>query len=55
MADLKAIAEELGLESPRTFIASGNLLFASDEPEATLQARCSRSALKEHMGKPTCA
>ena len=29
MADLKAIAEELGLDRPRTFIASGNLLFAS--------------------------
>ena len=30
MSDLKAIGEELGLESPRTFIASGNLLFNSE-------------------------
>ena len=31
MTDLKAIADELGLESARTFIASGNLLFISGE------------------------
>src|SRR5206468_12178389 len=37
MAELKSIAGELGLKSPRTFIASGNLLFTSDEPEAKLQ------------------
>lgn len=50
MADLRAIAEELGLASVRTFIASGNLLFTSDMPEKRL-----RLALEErvaaHMGK----
>ena len=50
MADLRAIAEELGLASVRTFIASGNLLFTSDMPEERL-----RLALEErvaaHMGK----
>ena len=50
MADLKAIAEELGLDRPRTFIASGNLLFASDEPEDKLR-RMLEERLQAHMGK----
>ncbi|MEO6360420.1 MAG: DUF1697 domain-containing protein [Sphingomicrobium sp.] len=37
MKDLKAIGEELGLASPRTFIASGNLLFASRATVAELR------------------
>lgn len=48
MTDLQAIARELGLQMARTYIASGNLLFASDLPEdrvkAILEAR-----LAEHM------
>ncbi|HEU5482281.1 MAG TPA: DUF1697 domain-containing protein, partial [Sphingomicrobium sp.] len=51
MADLKAIAEKLGLESPRTFIASGNLLFASDKTERQLKFDL-ESAIEQHMGKP---
>jgi len=50
MADLRSIAEELGLESARTFIASGNLLFLSDEPEEKLR-RMLEKRLQEHMGK----
>jgi len=50
MADLKSVAEELGLESPRTFIASGNLLFVSKKGEATVK-RDLEAALSEHMGK----
>ena len=50
MADLKAIAEELGLDRPRTFIASGNLLFASNEPEEKLR-RMLEERLQAHMGK----
>jgi uncharacterized protein (DUF1697 family) len=50
MAHLKAIAEELGLDRPRTFIASGNLLFASDEPEEKLR-RMLQEGLQAHMGK----
>jgi uncharacterized protein (DUF1697 family) len=50
MANLKAIAEELGLDRPRTFIASGNLLFASDEPEEKLR-RMLQEGLQAHMGK----
>lgn len=48
MDDLKSIAAELGLGSPRTFIASGNLLFTSstleDELRRTLEQR-----LEAHM------
>ena len=50
MADLKRIAEELKLESPRTFIASGNLLFASDKSESAVKAALAKS-LTIHMGK----
>ena len=50
MADLKAIADELGLGSARTFIASGNLLFVSKEPEDKLR-RMLEKRVQEHMGK----
>ena len=49
MADLKAIAGELGLESVRTYIASGNLLFLSGRREAELR-RALEKALQAHMG-----
>jgi len=51
MAELKRIAEELGLASPRTFIASGNLLFTSDRGESEVR-RMLEKALADHMGKP---
>ena len=38
MADLRALFEGLGLERARTHIQSGNVLFASDQPEAALIA-----------------
>jgi uncharacterized protein (DUF1697 family) len=50
MADLKDIAEKLGLRSVRTYIASGNLLFVSDEPEEELR-RMLEKELQSHMGK----
>ena len=50
MADLKAIAEDLGLESVRTYIASGNLLVLSDEPEEKLRRKLEKD-LQQHMGK----
>lgn len=50
MADLKAIADKLGLESARTYIASGNLLFLSDRAEEELR-RALEKALRAHMGK----
>jgi uncharacterized protein (DUF1697 family) len=50
MAELKRIAEELGFESPRTFIASGNLLFTSAKGEAEVKAAL-EAAVESHMGK----
>ncbi len=50
MADLKEIAVKLGLESVRTFIASGNLLFTSDLPEEELRRMLERE-LQKHMSK----
>ena len=48
MEDLRKIANELGLASPRTYIASGNLLFRSDEAEAALKRKL-ESAIADHM------
>jgi uncharacterized protein (DUF1697 family) len=51
MSDLKAIAEQLGLDQARTYIASGNLLFASRKAEGRVKAEL-EAALAKHMGKP---
>jgi uncharacterized protein (DUF1697 family) len=48
MDDLKTIAAKLGLASPRTFIASGNLLFTSPIAENELRRRLEQR-LEEHM------
>ena len=50
MDDLRAIAAELGLGSPRTLIASGNLLFTSPIPEEELRRKLEQRLL-EHMGR----
>jgi len=50
MADLTAIAEELGLANVRTYIASGNLLFVSDKPEEELR-RMLEERLRTHMAR----
>ena len=50
MADLKAIADDLRLENARTYIASGNLVFASDKPEEKLRLMLEKD-LRKHMGK----
>jgi uncharacterized protein (DUF1697 family) len=49
MSELKRIGEELALGSPRTFIASGNLLFTSDKSEHELREMLERR-IGEHMG-----
>lgn len=51
MAELRDIAAELGLENPRTYIASGNLLFETDLSEAKAK-RLLETRLAEHSGKP---
>ena len=48
MEELKAIGAELGFGTPRTFIASGNLLFTSSESEDKVQAILEKR-LGEHM------
>ncbi len=50
MADLKDVARKLGLKDARTFIASGNLLFTSDEREEKLRQLLERQ-LQTHMSK----
>ena len=50
MADLKAIADELKLKDARTYIASGNLVFASGKPEEKLRGML-EDRIQEHMGK----
>ena len=51
MEDLRRIADDLGLESARTYIASGNLLFRSGRPETSLKSGL-EAALAKHMGAP---
>ena len=51
MAELRAIAEGLGWQQVRTYIASGNLLFASEHDAAHCQAQLEQ-ALLDHAGKP---
>jgi uncharacterized protein (DUF1697 family) len=50
MTDLKEIAKKLGLENVRTYIASGNLLFASGETDEKLR-RLLEQELQSHMSK----
>ena len=50
MADLKAIADELKLKGARTYIASGNLVFASDKPEEKLREMLEKR-IQKHMNK----
>jgi len=51
MEDLRAMCAGLGYRNPRTYIASGNVVFESDRDEATVQAELER-ALEAYAGKP---
>lgn len=51
MEELKAIGEACGFDSVRTFIASGNLLFASGEKEANAE-RMIAERLERQFGRP---
>jgi uncharacterized protein (DUF1697 family) len=51
MADLRALAAELGLGNPRTLIASGNLIFESDSEPASLEALI-EEGIKQRFGFP---
>jgi uncharacterized protein (DUF1697 family) len=50
--DLKAMGEAAGFDNCRTFINSGNLLFASDLAESSVQKRL-EDKLGKYFGKPT--
>jgi uncharacterized protein (DUF1697 family) len=51
MSDLKDICEELGFESVRTFIASGNVVFTSRKSEAAIKTALEKR-LEAYAGKP---
>src|SRR5262249_48910221 len=51
MSDLKAICEELGFTSVRTYIASGNVVFASRKSEPAIKAALEKR-LHAYAGKP---
>lgn len=51
MAELRAMAGRIGLGDPRTYIASGNLVFTSDRSEADVQ-RALEAELEAYAGKP---
>src|ERR1700751_5873942 len=50
MSELKAMCEELGFPAVRTFIASGNVVFASRKSEAAIKAALEKR-LAAHAGK----
>ncbi len=49
MAELRAVASELGWEQPETYIQSGNLVFSTEEPHRDLSARLA-AAIGARMG-----
>ena len=51
MTDLRAIAEEAGLEDARTYIQSGNLVFRSDRGPEAIKAAL-EDGLRIYAGKP---
>lgn len=50
MSELKAMCERLGFEAVRTYIASGNVVFASGRSEAQVKAAL-EAALADYAGK----
>ncbi|MFC5430623.1 DUF1697 domain-containing protein [Paraburkholderia denitrificans] len=51
MAELRAMCEQLGFATVRTYIASGNVVFESALSEANIKAALERT-LKAYAGKP---
>jgi uncharacterized protein (DUF1697 family) len=49
MAALRDLAAQIGLENPRTYVASGNLLFESEEPARHVEERL-EAALAARFG-----
>src|SRR5215831_10645627 len=51
MNDLKKLCEELGFTAVRTYIASGNVVFASRKSEAAIKSALEKR-LETYAGKP---
>ena len=51
MADVRSVAEQTGLLDVVTVLATGNVVFSSDDPAETVAARLAE-ALGEHYGGP---
>src|SRR3982074_2999226 len=51
MTELKSMCESSGFLNPRTYIASGNVVFESKLPEAEVKAKLERCMTK-YAGKP---
>ncbi len=51
MTELKAMCEELGFASVRTYIASGNIVFASRKSETAIKTALAKR-LEAYAGKP---
>lgn len=51
MAELKAVCEDIGFHSVRTYIASGNVVFQSNKSEAQVKAAL-EEALAQYAGRP---
>jgi uncharacterized protein (DUF1697 family) len=51
MAELREMAEQMGLVDVRTYVASGNLVFESKDDPSALEARLER-AINERFGFP---
>ena len=52
MAELRTCLEKLGLDDVSTYIASGNVLFESDEKDAGSLATTIESAIEQHFELP---
>ena len=52
MADLKTCFEELGFDGVSTYIASGNVLFASDEDDTAKLATTIEAAIEQRFEMP---
>jgi uncharacterized protein (DUF1697 family) len=53
MADLKTCFENLGFDRVSTYIASGNVLFDSDEEDAAKLATTIEGAIEQRFELPT--
>lgn len=52
MSDLRATAERIGFRSPRTLVATGNLVFDADQGSAAEVEKALEQAFSEDFGKP---